>query len=284
MPHVIEVDERTFGAQVVAESRRRPVVVDFWAAWCAPCRMLGPVLEKLAEEYGGRFLLAKLDTDQNQALAREFEITGIPAVKAFVDGRVEEEFTGALPEREVRRWLERFVPGPADELAEKGARALSEGMTAEAEQAFTRALELKPGHGPSLLALAQLAIDRGEAKEAGALLDRLSPDDRTRLAPQVASVRLKLRTASAGSLEEARANARERPGDLELQVELGRALGSAGRHEEALETLLGVVRQVRREGAGERARQAMLDVFEAAGSRSELSDEYRSRLAAELYR
>src|SRR5690606_2707900 len=114
---VVDVGDASFDAEVIAESHRRPVVVDFWAAWCGPCRLLGPVLERLAAEASGAFRLAKVDVDASPVVSQLHGVRSIPLVKAFRGGEVVDEFVGALPEGEVRRWLEGFVPGPADEAA-----------------------------------------------------------------------------------------------------------------------------------------------------------------------
>src|SRR5919198_4988274 len=113
---IIEVTDSTFAEQVIEESRRRPVVVDFWAAWCQPCRMIGPVLERLAEEHHGQFVLAKLDVDANPQASYAFRIQSIPAVKAFRDGRLVSEFVGAIPEQAIRQWLQPMLPSESDRL------------------------------------------------------------------------------------------------------------------------------------------------------------------------
>src|SRR5512135_2116050 len=123
----IDVSQADFEQKVVAASYQHPVVVDFWAPWCAPCKVLKPILEKLAEEYGGKFLLAKVNSDENPEIAARFAVRGIPAVKALVDGQVVNEFTGALPESAVREWLDKIIPSPAEELRREAQRQSHEG-------------------------------------------------------------------------------------------------------------------------------------------------------------
>ena len=123
--HSLDIGLADFQQAVLEESKHRPVLVDFWAPWCEPCKSLKPVLEKLAAEYGGKFLLAKINSDDNQELAARYGVRGIPSVKAFIDGEPVDEFSGALPESEVRAFLDRLVPGPADELRAAGHRTAS---------------------------------------------------------------------------------------------------------------------------------------------------------------
>ncbi len=170
---VIEVSEANFQAEVLHRSRQVPVVVDFWAPWCGPCRMLGPVLEKLAKEFNGGFILAKINTDENQRLAMQFGIQGIPAVKGFRDGKVAAEFVGAQPEPQVRQFLQRLGvtkgAGQSASGADEAARLLAARRWTDAEAAYRRAGDVKT---PAVaLGLARALLAQGKGSEAGRLLD-----------------------------------------------------------------------------------------------------------------
>src|SRR2546429_8727077 len=138
---VVEVTDQTFVQDVIEESKRRPVVVDFWAEWCAPCRMIGPVLERLANERGGEFLLAKLDVDSNPQAAAALRIQGIPAVKAFRDGKLGDEFVGAIPEDLIHQFIDGLVPSDADRAVARAEELEAGGQAAEAERLFREAFE-----------------------------------------------------------------------------------------------------------------------------------------------
>jgi putative thioredoxin len=178
-PPVIDVTEETFVRDVLERSRQVPVVVDFWAEWCAPCRALGPVLEGLAREAAGSWVLAKIDVDANPNLAGALGVQGIPAVRAFKDGREVAEFTGALPESSVRQWLEQLGPGPADVAYDEGATLEAAGQLEEAAARYRQALAEAPGHqaaGSALnrveLALRTAGLDREDLErraEAGGI-------------------------------------------------------------------------------------------------------------------
>ena len=159
----MDVTEATFATAVIERSKQVPVVVDFWAEWCAPCRQLGPVLERAVAERGGKVELVKVDTDSNPNLARAFGIQGIPAVKAFKDGRWWPEFTGAQPPQAVERFLDGLMPSEADALVAQGD-----------EPALRRALELEPSRADAAVPLAKLLLGRGEVDAAATILENIS--------------------------------------------------------------------------------------------------------------
>lgn len=256
--NVTEVTDQTFEAEVLEESLVRPVVVDLWAEWCAPCRQLGPVLESLAGEKGGAFLLAKIDVDSNPVTAQVLKAMSIPAVKAFAGGALVDEFTGALPEHEVRRWIEALLPSEADEHAAAGRDLEEQGDTAGAEATFREALVLEATNRDALVGLGRvLAADRSD-DEAREVLNRALPD------PEAEELLAGLRV---------RDWARGRDGG---ELSAARQLAAEGRWREALDRMLALL------GEDVDARQAMLDVFAACGD-DDLVREYRPKLAAALF-
>ncbi|HET7674755.1 MAG TPA: thioredoxin domain-containing protein, partial [Gammaproteobacteria bacterium] len=174
--HTIEVGHDNFIPAVIEGSKKAPVVVDFWAPWCAPCRALGPVLEKLAAEYGGRFTLAKVNSDEHPQLAMEYGVRGIPNVKAFVDGRIADEFSGALPEPAVRAFIDRVVPSAAERMrAQAMTDYRNDGDAARALAALELAAAADPGSEPVRIDTAEILIALDRLEEARDLLQGLSP-------------------------------------------------------------------------------------------------------------
>ncbi|MCA9494719.1 MAG: tetratricopeptide repeat protein, partial [Myxococcales bacterium] len=278
-PMVVDVTPDNFEQEVVRRSAEVPVVVDFWAEWCGPCRMLGPVLERFAAEDEGKWVLAKVDTEAAPELAEFFQIQGIPAVKAFRNGEVVAEFVGAQPPPAVREWLDDLLPSAADLAAKEGLAALAAGDRDGAVAAFERAIGLERDHAEGLLSLAELTEEAEAARE---LVRRLHP----RLSPEHAARRSRLLLRlDAGGVDEAKLAAAlaERPEDLDTRWELAHALAAHERHEEALGHLLEIVRRDRKY-RDDGARKAMLGIFDVVGARSELADAWRSRLAEELYK
>jgi putative thioredoxin len=170
---VIDVSEETFTREVIERSHQVPVVVDFWAGWCAPCKALGPILERLAEEADGSWILAKVDVDANPRLAGALEVQGIPAVRAFKDGREVAEFTGALPEPAVREWLAQLGPSPADIAYNEGTTLEAAGRLDAAAERYRQALAEAPAH-----AEAGAALNRVELAQRAEGLDRSDLEQR----------------------------------------------------------------------------------------------------------
>jgi putative thioredoxin len=263
-PNVVDVTDATFAHDVLEESHRRPVVVDFWAEWCQPCRMIGPVLERLAQEHEGDFLLAKLDTDSNPQASMAFRIQGIPAVKAFRDGQLVSEFVGAIPEQAIRQWLEPLLPTEADHLVGEAEQAETAGRTEDAERGFRQVLASDPGNVRASLGAGRLAIGRGDLEDARRLLEPLRPD------PEAEQLLAALDVASWASP------------NGEGPLAPAEQAAAEGRFQEALETFLAAVRNGQEEDR-KQAREAMLKVFSVLGEDDPLTEEYRRKLAAALF-
>lgn len=279
----IDVNEENFEAEVLERSIEVPVLVDFWAQWCGPCKVLGPVLEKLAGEYGGDFILAKVNVDENPGLASVFGIQGIPAVKLFKDGNLASEFTGALPEPTLRQFLAKFLPSASDKIADDGAALEAAGKTAEAKALYQSVLESDPNHAGSLLGMGRLAMNAGDANAALQYLDQVSivADERKEADRLIA--RLKLQAGGAENEAALRAQLNADPTNVAVRYELAQALAAVEKYEEALKEFLEVVKADRsfQEDAG---RKSMLQIFEVLGPDHPLTDKYRSELAAVLFR
>mgnify|MGYP005843645741 CR=1 FL=1 len=280
--HSVDVGRDDFQQVVIEGSKKAPVVVDFWAEWCGPCRVLKPILEKLAEEYQGKFVLAKVNADQNQELAARYGVRGIPCVKAFINGKVVDEFSGALPESAVREFLDRIIPSPAEELRLKAADQRAAGDTAGALQTLAEASKLDPANEEVHLDAAEILLDLGQLDEAGRLLDSLSSATRAESRAQQLLARLTFsRAAESGHDEQSlRARIAAAPDDMATRLELANLLIASGRHAEGMDELLEMIR-MDRSWNEEAARKSMLSVFNLL-SGSPLVAEYRRKLASAL--
>ncbi|HZA26985.1 MAG TPA: thioredoxin [Actinomycetota bacterium] len=255
----IDVGQDDFEARVLEASRTVPVVVDFWADWCQPCRILSPVLDRLAEEYGGRFVLAKLDVDANPAVAAMFGIQGIPAVKAFRNGEVVAEFVGVQPEDVIRRFLDQVAPDLA--ALEPARNAEEAGLLDEAERLYREAMAANQNDEQATRGLARVLLARGNDEEARSLLAVIPLDAESRRL----LAELLLRRLADGA------------------EPLGPAAAAAlrGDHQEALDRSLKVIA----DGGEERgaARETMVAIFDLLGDEHPLTRRYRPRLASALF-
>ena len=257
--NVIDVTDATFEQQVVEESKTRPVVVDLWADWCGPCKILGPILERAAEDQQGKFLLAKLDVDANQMTAAQFGVQSIPTVVAFRDGQPVDGFVGALPEPHVKQWISKILPTEADDAAAEAVKEAESGDVAGAEKGFREALAADDGNAQARIGLANILLERGDVEEARDLVEPLLPD------PEAERVMAAIRVKEWGKDQE--------PGTLAS----AKRLAARGRWREALDGMLGAL------GDDEGAREAMVDAFAVLGEDSDLAREYRGKLANALF-
>jgi putative thioredoxin len=279
-----DVSQADFEQQVVAASFKQPVVIDFWAPWCAPCKVLKPILEKLAAEYGGKFKLAKVNSDENQEIAARYAVRGIPSVKAMVDGKIVNEFTGALPESAVREWLDKIIPSPAEELRREAQRIVDAGDLDGALQLLAEAAKLDPNNEVVRVDSAEILLVQGNADEAQRLLDSLRDPDILKDA-RVLQLKAQVRLAEMKEVGESEASLAAaiaaNENDLEARFRLANVLIAANRAAEGMDQLLEIVRRDRsfRDDIG---RKTLLDVFNLLGGQGELVSEYRRKLAALL--
>ena len=283
-PHVLAVTAETFQQIVLDGSRQRPVLVDFWASWCAPCRALLPILTKLAGEYGGRLLVAKVNTDEQQALASEFGIRSLPTVQLFREGQMVDQFLGALPESQVRDFLERHLPRESDALIARATRLLESGALGEAEALLEQARRLDPDNArlwpAEALALAASGDTQGAEEKLARVPLELAQD------PSVLALRGRLHFVNlvAGAPAEMALEARlaADPRDPEARHLAAAHCAARGDYAAALEHLLQLLKYNRHYGE-EAARKDMLRLFDLLGGQGELVSSYRAKMLNALY-
>jgi putative thioredoxin len=244
---------------------------------------LGPVLEKLAAEHAGEFMLAKVNVDENPGLASVFGVQGIPAVKLFQDGELASEFTGALPEPMVRQFLTKFLPSAADKEAQEAESLEQSGESEQAKSIYEKIIKSEPNHAKALLGLGRLAMDAGDNQKASEYLDRIPIIAEERKEADRLIARLNLQSGAAENLSPLQERVKAEPNNVAARFELAQALAGAEKYEEALKDFLHIVK-TDREFQDDGARKAMVQIFEVLGSDHPLTDKYRSELAAALFR
>jgi putative thioredoxin len=274
---------QSFQADVIDASMQVPVIVDFWAPWCGPCKTLGPMLEKLEQAYGGRFKLVKIDTDAQKQLAQHFRIRSIPTVFAFVGGQPVDQFQGALPEGKLREFIDRLMPNPSDLELEQAGAALDAGDQAAAAEHVKKAIALDPANDSARLLYAQLLLAEGEPAAAGSQLDALSAQ--AKADPQVAELLAQV----AQAIEAAKPpvphalleRVRNDPADLQGRLELAEYYIEYKEWSDALAQLLEIVQRDRAFGE-DAGRKRMVQVFDLAAAQPQVVSDWRRRLGAVL--
>jgi putative thioredoxin len=290
-PHIVDGSDRTFMTDVIEPSRTAPVIVDFWATWCGPCRTLGPTLEKVVNEAKGAVRLVKIDIDRNPAVAGQMGVQSIPAVVAFRNGRPVDAFMGAQPESAVRAFIGKLVgdgasdaPTPAEILA-AAEEAMDEGDFAGAAELYAAVLEMEENHPEALAGIARAYVKSGDMERARQFAN-LIPEDQ-RKSPAVSAIfstlELAAHVAEPDEALELTTRVGNSPTDWDARFELAQLLAGQGKHEEAADHLLTILERNLnwKDGA---AKEQLLKIFDAAGPKADVTREGRRRLSSLLFR
>jgi putative thioredoxin len=275
---IVETSDATFEQDVIERSKKTPVVLDFWATWCQPCLMLKPVLEQLADEYQGRFVLVKAEQQSNQKALAEFRIEAFPTVFGVVGGQPVDYFLGLMRPAQLRQWIDRLLQSSG--MLE--AQQLEETDPFAAEAAYRRALAELPQDERLQIGLARVLLNQGKRDECRQLINHL--ETRGYLEPEAERIKaaLDLTDVTGVNVADLRQRVKSNPKDYAARMELARALAAQSRYEEALAAALDVVEQDLG-GAGDDARKLMIEIFQVLPDGSPLKTTYQRKLSAALY-
>ncbi|HSG60959.1 MAG TPA: thioredoxin [Pseudomonadales bacterium] len=282
-PNIVDVTFENAQATLIDESMLRPVLVDFWADWCAPCKQLMPVLENLAQAYNGAFLLAKVNADDMQAITQQFGVRSLPTVMLIHNGQPIDGFAGVQPESVIREMLDKVVPKPEDEQFSQAQQQMSEAHFAEALSLLREAQASAPQRSDITIHLAHCLAELGKVDEADSQLQRIAMVDQDAHFQQVkALIELKREAADTPEIRALQEQLLATPDDLHLQYQLALQLSQVGREAEALATLYEILKQDR-EFANNGARRTFIDILKALGNKDPLAIEFQRKLYSLLY-
>ena len=283
-PYIHSVSAQDFQAVVIDNSFNQPVLVDFWADWCEPCKALTPVLEKLVDEYAGKLILAKVDTEQEKELAAHFQIKSLPTMKLILNGQIVAERTGALPEGEIRAFIKPFIASESDKIMQTAMAAHDEGRFEDALELMNQALAKDPSNADLKISIAKTIFTQGDKEGSLALLDSLSDDDKKN--QEAVKLRAEINMADQleglPDLEEIEKHLAENPDDCEALLQKSLHLTARGDHDSAMECLLRIM-NVDRQYNEDAGRRGLIDLFDMLGGDHPSVQKYRRKMFTLLH-
>jgi putative thioredoxin len=282
--YIHNVGAQDFQALVIENSYKQPVLVDFWADWCEPCKSLAPVLAKLAEEYKGKFILAKVDTEKEKELAAHFGIKSLPTMKVIFNGQIAGERVGAVPESEIRALIDPLIVTEADKVMDAAMAAQDEGRTQDALDLMNQALANDPANLELKINIAKLVMHQGDMKSASALLDSLNEEESKN--EEAVKLRAKINMASQleglPSMEQIEQRLADNPKDLEALLDKSHHLSASGLYAEAMEILIQIM-IIDRQFQDDAGRKGLLAIFDMLGGEHADVQKYRRKLFTLLH-